>query len=488
MRLTFTLLTFLLVSTFGLAQNVKFNDTFDDDKNTWSSNSDGFVTSVNKGKLTLENNHEKNSKWVWKAIVDDGTATDFDVEATLILDKTPNEYATYGLVWGMYSDNSDYRVVQLSANKQLQIYHYYGSDFHYDKKWEPSKQVNGKDKKNKVKVEKRANIYKVFINDELVFQTGNNSYYGGRFGFIVDAGVTLLAEDFKVIEYPSSINVVKEFNSNLKMLKLPETVSSPTIEETNPVISADGNILYFDRKNNPSNVETDKDDIWYSVKDRNGKWEQAKNIGRPLNNKDYSGLESEDKFKFIEYYKWRFNAEYFTPVGGKFVLRTSMKLGWLGYYNSEIGLPPFERFQLGGDGLSGGYTNTFVGTDVIALRGYEIFNTPGTSSARTEAIFNKYTVELRYPIVSSQTANIYALAFAEGGNLYPDIDAFNPFELKRSAGLGVRAWLPMFGLLGVDYGIRFDDQIPGDLQEADGFFDYITKNGKFTVILGFEPE
>ena len=84
MRLTFTLLTFLLVSTFGLAQNVKFNDTFDDDKNTWSSNSDGFVTSVNKGKLTLENNHEKNSKWVWKAIIDDGTATDFDVEATLI--------------------------------------------------------------------------------------------------------------------------------------------------------------------------------------------------------------------------------------------------------------------------------------------------------------------------------------------------------------------------------------------------------------------
>jgi hypothetical protein len=99
------------------------------------------------------------------------------------VDKTPNEYATYGLVWGMYSDNSDYRVVQLSANKQLQIYHYYASDFHYDKKWEPSKQVNGKDKKNKVKVEKRANIYKVFINDEfevvywlITAQLGNLNY------------------------------------------------------------------------------------------------------------------------------------------------------------------------------------------------------------------------------------------------------------------------------------------------------------------------
>ncbi len=207
-----------------------------------------------------------------------------------------------------------------------------------------------------------------------------------------------------------------------------------------------------------------------------------------FNNKDYTDLDSESKYKFIEYYKWRFNADWYTPVGGKFVLRTAIKIGWLGYYNSEVGIPPFERFQLGGDGLSGGYTNTFVGTDVISLRGYEVLSQPNSSTARTESIFNKYTLELRYPIVKSQTANIYALAFAEGGNLYPDIESFNPLELKRSVGLGVRAWLPMFGLLGVDYGIRFDDQTPGDLQPADGFFDYITKNGKFTVILGFEPE
>lgn len=207
-----------------------------------------------------------------------------------------------------------------------------------------------------------------------------------------------------------------------------------------------------------------------------------------FNNKDYSDLESTSKYKFIEYYKWRFNADWYAPVGGKFVLRTAVKFGWLGYYNSEVGIPPFERFQLGGDGLSGGYTNTFVGTDVISLRGYEVLSQPNSSTARTESIFNKYTMELRYPIVKSQTANIYALAFAEGGNLYPDIQSFNPLDIKRSVGLGVRAWLPMFGLLGVDYGIRFDDQTPGDLQPATGFFDYITKNGKFTVILGFEPE
>lgn len=207
-----------------------------------------------------------------------------------------------------------------------------------------------------------------------------------------------------------------------------------------------------------------------------------------FNKKDYGELETEEKYRFIEYYKIRFNADWYTPVVGKLVLRTAVKFGWLGAYNNDVGIPPFERFQLGGDGLSGGFNNTFVGTDIISMRGYDVFPQANSTSARNEAIFNKYTVELRYPIVRSPSANIYALAFAEGGNLYPDISAYNPFNIKRTAGLGVRAWLPMFGLLGVDYGIRFDDLVPGDLQQADGFFDYLTRNGKFTVVLGFEPE
>lgn len=210
-----------------------------------------------------------------------------------------------------------------------------------------------------------------------------------------------------------------------------------------------------------------------------------------FNNKDYNDISIENKYHFIEYYKWRFNADWYTPLANKLVLRTSIKFGWLGYYNSDVGIPPFERFQLGGDGLSGGYTNSFVGTDIISLRGYEVFSQAGSTSAtstRTEPIFNKYTLEMRYLITKAQAATVYATVFAEGGNLYPDIQSFNPLDIKRAVGVGVRAWLPMFGLLGVDYGIRFDDLIPGDLQPATGFFDYITKNGKFTVILGFEPE
>ena len=200
--------------------------------------------------------------------------------------------------------------------------------------------------------------------------------------------------------------------------------------------------------------------------------------------RDVSDQAPEQKFKWIEYHKWRFNAEWYTPIVGNFVFRASAKFGFLGHYNKHIGTAPFERFQVGGDGLS---NFTFYGTDIISLRGYEAFtNTDG--SVRSDPIFNKFTLELRYPLSLNPSSTVYALLFAEGGNSWDNFGDYNPFKLKRSVGIGIRAFLPMFGLLGVDYGIRFDDNLPGDLQEANGFFDYILKNGKFSIILGFEPE
>ena len=155
MRFTFTLVLFLLVKSLGWSQTILFQDTFEEDKNKWTFNGDGFDSKVDDGKLILENKHATNSKWRYISITQNTDLIDFDVEATITLDKTPNEYATYGLVWGMYNDNSDYRVVQLSANKKIQIYQYYGKEFHYGKKWSASKNVGGKGKKNKIKVEKR---------------------------------------------------------------------------------------------------------------------------------------------------------------------------------------------------------------------------------------------------------------------------------------------------------------------------------------------
>ncbi|MFT7588248.1 MAG: outer membrane protein insertion porin family [Limisphaerales bacterium] len=194
---------------------------------------------------------------------------------------------------------------------------------------------------------------------------------------------------------------------------------------------------------------------------------------------------TEDIFKFIEYHKWQFKAEWYTPLFSKFVLKTSAKMGWVGYYNSEIGHSRFEQFQLGGDGLS---NFSIEGFDVISLRGYDPFTTANSSIASNEPIFNKFTMEMRYPISLNPSSTIYALAFAEGGNLYDSFENYNPFELKRSVGVGVRAFLPMFGLLGIDYGIRFDDGPANTVTRGGSVFDYILNNGSFNIILGFEPE
>jgi len=169
---------------------------------------------------------------------------------------------------------------------------------------------------------------------------------------------------------------------------------------------------------------------------------------------DYSGLSNQEIFKWNEFHKWKFKLSWFTSLVGNLVLNTRVQFGFLGRYNNKLATTPFERFTLGGSGLSG---FTLYGTEVVALRGY-----PDNSlSDRTgSTVFNKYTFELRYPLSLNPSATIYGLGFVEAGNGWNGIDDFRPFEVKRSAGLGVRIFLPMFGLLGFDYGYGFDD-IPG---------------------------
>lgn len=169
---------------------------------------------------------------------------------------------------------------------------------------------------------------------------------------------------------------------------------------------------------------------------------------------------------------------------GKLTLKTEAKIGMIGAYNKEIGISPFERFQLGGDGLNNQQFGQFNGTDIVSMRGYEIADLEANLiNGQTVAtpIFNKYTVELRYPLSLNPNSTIYVLAFAQGGNAYRDFRSFNPFDLKRSAGLGLRVFLPMFGILGFDYGIGFDKDDPG----TGNFF---SRFGDFNIILGFEPE
>ena len=169
---------------------------------------------------------------------------------------------------------------------------------------------------------------------------------------------------------------------------------------------------------------------------------------------DYSGLTSQEKYKWSEFHKWKFKVSWFTRLVGNLVLNTRVQYGFLGKYNHKLDITPFERFTLGGSGLSG---FNLYGTEVIALRGYPD-NSLSASTGST--VFNKYTFEMRYPLSLNPSATIYGLGFLEAGNAWDDFDQFRPFDIKRSAGLGVRIFLPMFGLLGFDYGYGFDS-VPG---------------------------
>ncbi|MEO6758007.1 MAG: POTRA domain-containing protein, partial [Saprospiraceae bacterium] len=193
----------------------------------------------------------------------------------------------------------------------------------------------------------------------------------------------------------------------------------------------------------------------------------------------YKSNNVQDIYRYVEYVKRRFDAEWYTTLVGKLVLKTQAKVGLLGRWSDKTSLTPFERFDLGGDGLNN-QSYGLNGRDIISLRGYTqediMSRYPGGAG-----VFNKYTVELRYPVSLNPSSTIFVTAFAQGGNAWQKIQDFNPFDIKRSAGLGLRVFLPMFGTLGFDYGVGFD--------KPEFFGSHKLSNfAKFNIILGFEPD
>ncbi|MEN9457970.1 MAG: hypothetical protein RL135_544 [Bacteroidota bacterium] len=197
-------------------------------------------------------------------------------------------------------------------------------------------------------------------------------------------------------------------------------------------------------------------------------------------------------YKWIEYHKWRFNGEWFVPLGKphgedrnkQFVMRFAAKFGFVGKFNENLQVSPFERFQVGDAGL----TNQFalLGFDIVAHRGYPVYdnsnprvNPDQQRASQYFTIFNKYTMEMRYPLSLNPSSTIFGLAFFEAANGWYSFKDYNPFQLRRSVGVGMRFFLPMFGLLGFDYGIGLD-RFNGTNQLRDA--------ARFTFMLGFEPE
>ncbi|MDT0556971.1 BamA/OMP85 family outer membrane protein [Patiriisocius hiemis] len=171
-------------------------------------------------------------------------------------------------------------------------------------------------------------------------------------------------------------------------------------------------------------------------------------------NPDQSKIDQE-RFKFLEYYKIKFKGTWYTRLVDKLVLRTNTEFGFLGAYNPDRGVPPFERFFVGGDGLG---AFSLDGREVIQLRGYP---NQSLSNVDGNTIYNKFSLELRYPVTLKQLASIYVLGFAEGGGSYDGFNNYNPFSVNRSAGAGIRIFMPAFGLLGIDFGYGFDPILGG---------------------------
>ncbi len=171
---------------------------------------------------------------------------------------------------------------------------------------------------------------------------------------------------------------------------------------------------------------------------------------------NYSQISDAEKFKWIEYYKFMLDNSWFTPLIGKFVMNARAHFGYIGAYNQQLGVGPFERFVLGGDGLTG--QNFLLGLDIIGLRGYNN-NSITPTNASGGVVYNKFVMDVRYPISLNPAATIFALAFMEAGNNFGNHAEYSPFELKRSAGFGARIFMPAFGMLGLDWGYGFDNAV-----------------------------
>jgi outer membrane protein insertion porin family len=204
------------------------------------------------------------------------------------------------------------------------------------------------------------------------------------------------------------------------------------------------------------------------------------------------GFSTSNPYRLPEFHKWRFTGEWYVPLGKRmgadkdrqFVLKAAAKFGFIGRYNRSLDYSPFERFQVGDAGLTSNIG--VLGFDIVAHRGYPVYessnpkvNPDQQAANQFFTMFNKYTLELRYPFSTNPSSTIYGLTFFEAANGWYSFKDYNPFKLRRSAGVGMRFFLPMFGLLGFDYGLGFDRVTPGGrLKDAS----------RFTFMLGFEPD
>lgn len=190
---------------------------------------------------------------------------------------------------------------------------------------------------------------------------------------------------------------------------------------------------------------------------------------------DYASMDLIDRYRKVEYHKWMFDAKHYMRIAGNLVLEAKAHMGFLGSYNKSVGVGPFERFVMGGSGMSGMTSQWVLGQDVISMRGYsdeygrDLTPEDRRSGIRGGTIYNKIGLELRYPVTMQQATTIYLLSFFEAGNNWLNFEQYNPFKMFRTVGVGARVFMPAFGMLGIDWGVPLDNAIGGLRPEHQRF-------------------
>lgn len=317
---------------------------------------------------------------------------------------------------------------QLSLRAQSTGFFYQGYNFSFTEPWLGGKKPNSLSVNVYHTFSSRDNLRRNDPNKSSLKITGMGIGFGKRLKWPDD--YFNLYVEFPSYQYYDLQNYVGVFTfSQGYVNNLAMRFSFSRNSQSQPIFPTSGSVLTFSGKITPP----------YSY----------------FNNKDYSDISDQDRFKWLEYNKWKFTTAHYTSLNKnakrKLVLAAKTGFGLLLPWNKMVGDSPFERFKLGGSGLSG--MNFIFGQEIIALRGYE----DGSLSRPVgDMLIAKYTIELRYPLSLNPNATVYILGFAEAGNTWQKIKNFDPFAVKRSAGAGVRIFLPMFGLLGLDYGWGFD--------------------------------
>ena len=296
-------------------------------------------------------------------------------------------------------------------------------------------------------------------------------------------GGTLTMETIKLNNYSNGgfvVDGLSVLNGNFKNFSLTATLTRSSVAE--PIFPRSGSRISLSVQFTPPYSIFRSDDYWVLDDDDIADLEdriKGERGGAAIFDLDTEVRreEASRRFEFLEYHKWTLKGEWYYNLVGKLVLAANIKFGFLGNYNSAIGISPFERFELGGDGLSNQNVG-IVGKDIISMRGYEVRDIEANDNGGG-AVYNKLTMELRYPLSLNPNSSIYVHGFVQGGNAWSSFREFNPYDMRRSAGFGLRVFLPMFGLLGFDYGIGFDKDPNSPLFES---------YGQFNIVLGFEPE